>query len=726
MLKNLKRILGDGSRLAILALMAFTAQAEDLYLDLDGTDYVQTNYMPKHDTCFELDFMIFENTSQQFLVCGGGPQGNANDLMTRIYVNGAGGYSWAFANDYNYTPFPENSQVLVESGRRMQAIVDGYNNKTALKSEGVTLTEKTMTTTHTVDGISNQIQLFYNYEQKRCTRGRLYGFKISEGGVLIHDYSPVCENGVTFLRDAITGQTLYRTKEEPYVESTGYQAVVLDYKPNAKSVIEVECSHVQRTSSRYVFGTGSDTATADVMFAWMNNNATDPGIELVSHCTWSWRQVTGDVNLASRLSVILDVPASYVTTRKPTGRISYTNLAKDHGGYKEEVTESALPMALFNVNRAPIPYASGVACRIYRTTIKEEGKIIHLYEPLVRNGEVGFVDRMTGKFFAGALNSGKDVQVNGLLPGGKIPYEGSIPEAYVECDQTQYILTDILPTPTTKVEIDFQLTKVHNNYNLFGTGMAPTWTLYVNWVYGYTTICHTGWDTVLTTDYFADMQRTRAVLDRVRGTLSIYRGGSSWVDWRSYKAANSQTGTDPFGIFARNDGGKYYPDATTGGVNGTTPARIYAFRVWDNETLTHELLPYKGSEGVGLKDTVTGRLYKSDIGNELVVGGKGFAGDKVFATSLKDAYSVKNGETTDPITVYAPGAIRYEWTRDGKVLADVTGDSATFEWERSSTAGGQQAIRVTPIYNVYGYEIKGDPSTATLINQPLGFSVFVR
>ena len=54
-----------------------------------------------------------------------------------------------------------------------------------------------------------------------------------------------------------------------------------------------------------------------------------------------------------------------------------------------------------------------------------------------------------------------------------------------------------------------------------------------------------------------------------------------------------------------------------------------------------------------------------------------------------------------------------------------TGDTVTLEWERVK-GDHTQEISVTPVYSVYGTEVKGEPSTATLTNAPRGAAVIVR
>ena len=57
-----------------------------------------------------------------------------------------------------------------------------------------------------------------------------------------------------------------------------------------------------------------------------------------------------------------------------------------------------------------------------------------------------------------------------------------------------------------------------------------------------------------------------------------------------------------------------------------------------------------------------------------------------------------------------------------KGLIDLVGGKAV----RLLKGDYAQEISVTPVYNVYGTEVKGEPSTATLTNEPLGMAILIR
>ena len=555
---------------------------------------------------------------------------------------------------------------------------------------------------------------------------KIYGLKIyeteNEVETLVHDFKPAAGGRMI---DAVTGRILDSMNktspftsspdflEEPYVESAGNQYILLDYKPNAKSVIEVDYANLETTKSRYVFGSDGTA------FFWVNSNGNQ---EYYCHKAWSGGYPAGVDG--RRHTTVIDIPGSKIYYKDSIYGVNAVKDMTTRTGYEADVAESSYAMALFNRNASSVSLSAGAICRIYSAKVWEDGELIHEYLPCVKDGLVGFKDSKTGKFFAGKLKNGANPFSYGLTYGGAIATDGST-DAYIESDQTQYIKTDYYPTTATKVEIDYQLTKVVKDLYIFGSNKEPNWELYVNGNYGITTICGTGWATVTTAAEFANLERTKMVLDRARGKWSIYRGTSSWLDWKTYATASTAASTVPFGIFARQESnGTHYPLPTTEVTGGMVPMKLYSFRVWEGDKLTLELLPYKNGEVTGLKDTLTGNIYTSKEGNPFVIGGKGYDGTKTFATALDGDVSVAAGGSATFGPVFAPGAIRYEWTRGGVPLAE-TGDTVTLGWQRLKGDYAQE-ISVTPVYNVYGTEVKGEPSTATLTNEPLGMAILIR
>ena len=157
------------------------------------------------------------------------------------------------------------------------------------------------------------------------------------------------------------------------------------------------------------------------------------------------------------------------------------------------------------------------------------------------------------------------------------------------------------------------------------------------------------------------------------------------------------------------------------------PMKLYSFRAWEGDQLKLELLPYKNGEVTGLKDTVSGEIYTSKEGNPFVVGGQGYTTESgakaTFETALPVAASVKYNGTATLGPVYAPGAVKYVWTKDDEVIADANGPSLDIVWQKKPAAA---TYAVKPVYNVYGTEAEGEASSCEVNFKRVRLEILVR
>lgn len=79
--------------------------------------------------------------------------------------------------------------------------------------------------------------------------------------------------------------------------------------------------------------------------------------------------------------------------------------------------------------------------------------------------------------------------------------------------------------------------------------------------------------------------------------------------------------------------------------------------------------------------------------------------------------------TTTLGPVYAPGAVKYVWTKDGEVIADANGPSLDIAWQKKPAAA---TYAVKPVYNVYGTETEGEASICEVSFARAGLAILVR
>ena len=180
-------------------------------------------------------------------------------------------------------------------------------------------------------------------------------------------------------------------------------------------------------------------------------------------------------------------------------------------------------------------------------------------------------------------------------------------------------------------------------------------------------------------------------------------------------------------LFTKGEG------ATFGGgeKKHRTAMKLYAFRIYEAGKLVHEWLPYKNGDVVGIYDTMTGEVKTNDIadGNAFTYGGGPgygkFAGVKTVLTTDPVDTAVKARKSAT-LTAFAPGAVRYIWTRNGEVIDGEEGETLEIEWQSPKSAGGPVVYAVTPVFSKKGAEVLGEEATAEVTMTPPGTMVILR
>ena len=709
------------------------ASAEAPYVSSpSGGVSVDTGYKVTKDTCIEVDFAMLDtaNNPQPFVLAGG-KENVANEIYSRVYINGAGGFSYSSTDKGNYTPLgaANGAQVPARANVRHRVTLDNYNKKLVFVTDGLTNLNCVMSGTRTNPG-TKTLKLFANEDgAKNFAKMKLYGCRIWEKGELVRNYVPMKNGTVGILKDLVTGHRFASTTataltcgemtpEEPWAQSDGKSFVVLDYKPNAKTVLEVECSNLTRTSGKGIFGVDDGNNS---LFCNVN---TKPGPEVKTHGAYSWTMSTDDTQVGGRHTVVVDVPKSYVYFRVNGVNKWSTNMGEirknddgslyfGHSGYVTNVAEATYPIALFGINKTTPDPANGAVVRIYSATVTEDGKVIHNYLPCRRDGKVGFRDTITGKFFAESLNNG----ATSLATSEDLPVDNSVSaapsDAYIESDATQCIQTGYYPKKTTKIEIDFQLTGMKNDYYLLGCNQTPNWELYVSADRTYRTISHSGWKTVDAGP--AQQNRNTVIIDRPAKKVYLKGYGAT----RSYNLPTDPTDADStlqLGLFATQ-----YSDGTH---FGKTPMRLYSFRIYESDQLVHEYLPYTKDGVVGLRDTKTGGILQNCAtgANPFKFSGMGTDGSGSFFDEEPQDCTLAAGDGGN-LSAYAPGAVAYRWLRDGKLIAGATESDLPVSWMKKPRTS---VYSVIPVYSVCGRLVEGSPVTAEVTNEPLGMALIIR
>ena len=217
----------------------------------------------------------------------------------------------------------------------------------------------------------------------------------------------------------------------------------------------------------------------------------------------------------------------------------------------------------------------------------------------------------------------------------------------------------------------------------------------------------------------ANILRHRTVLDIAKSKYAF-----DGADTALGGTARDATASNPIAIFAKGS------NAAGTTFSNHSSMRLYSFRIYEYEndvkTLKHEYLPYKKGNVVGLYDTVT-KTVKTDALNAATafkVNGKGVDGAERWIVTPESArLSKRDGAAM--VSANAAGAVSYRWTLDGAAIAGGEDGDFVVEWEKAKS-GVTETYAVTPVYDVCGTAVDGEPLTATVEFLAAGTVLLVR
>ena len=208
-------------------------------------------------------------------------------------------------------------------------------------------------------------------------------------------------------------------------------------------------------------------------------------------------------------------------------------------------------------------------------------------------------------------------------------------DPYIESDGTQGVVLDYHVNPKTKIVVDFAfLSPLTRQWRLFGVeGSSEVFAcLYISNgdVYSWSWRNSSGnysWTYVRVT---AD--RRTITLDGPNKKIEVAKDGN--VETNMTMAAVTATSTFPLGLFGDTT------DKYGSAVANKCKAKIYSFKIYEDDGLVMDLEPWHGTDGsYALKDVLSGKVYLPMTGNAFSGGG-----DFVHTS---DAYTWTGAESSD-------------------------------------------------------------------------------
>ena len=717
-------------------------EGDDPYLQSDGTQFIDTLYYATSNTCVEIDLaLINTNTGTDQYMFGVGSSSGENPLYIGMYVGGTSHDSlgWNFKRGAgNWGGFG-----LATTTDRRVFTFDGYNNRVKVRRFNRSLVDKAMDTDH-ADTVTPQAMTVFGYRNggvkpARLTAMKLYSMKIYEAGELVRNFVPCRKGGAPGLYDTCGGtfHTDWMTNtaarlvlngdymtlpDDPYIYGDGSVYVDTGYKANVHTRIELDYQFGEETimnaSSRYLFGP-SYCGTDYLSFC---GYVSDGGY--YGYCSkkgvQNWGGGLGVPTLA-RERFVLDMSGNAAHYISGT---CYANSAFVTNYTAEDTAETYHTVTLFGNRAGGSAGASAItAMRLYSCKIYETNTLVRNYIPYVKDSLAGLKDTVTGEFLRPM--SSPDM-TRTFVAGGAVESETD-EGAYLLSDGSQAINTGYLPKSTSRIEVDFALVE-HAGYGerIFGTTAGGDVRLAL-----YCSGTSAGWgefwiaygdDEVKnqSTSSSVDIRRHTFTVDLAEGSNGTYyftTGETENSDGLWYKISN--TGSWPLGLFAEP------ADAAFATAQNFAKMKLYSAKIYESGVLVHHYLPCGTGAAPGLKDIVTGNVLTDCAGSAtpFTVGGRGYGSDLAVFVNVPSNTVIGYREHEATLSVFAPGAVAYQWLADGEPIAGETGETLTVEWSRE---GESIAYAVRATFNRYGAETSVTTDPVTVTRRPPGTFMSLR
>ena len=557
------------------------------YIESTGTQYIDTRFIPNHNTEIEVTF----STTQQKL--GGIATACTNWTKNAfcIYVNAV-----SFGASYQATGgwFGDGVKHTLKLTKDAKLYCDGSVVWIGAVSQFTAPVAMLLLSEHSSEtGIT------------QSPNAKLYACKIWDNGILVRNFIP-CKNanGIVGLYDLVNGVFYYnagtgnfiageviqkvttsvwkdsqecyvktddntwaegksvyvKTNEDlailDYIESTGTQWIDTKYIPNSNTRIVMDFKSTQVPSGWYGFYSsraGSSGSYGSQFALWMNstgefrsNYSTDTGIYLASTISPTDRHVI-DHN-----KTVVAMDGTVVATHASATFTGACNLFL-FAGHTGGVMELPANMILYS-------------CQIYDNDV-----LIRDYIPVIDSSGVACLyDKVTNQLF---YNAG----TGNFIAGYKTEFEPETELVFLESTGTQYVDTGVTATQNTGYEIDFSTDSPLTTDSSWGAVMGAI-TSGTN-RFGFDTYTsHAGGAL-----YYGKPIYDPNIVVGKRMTISLMDGVLTTQSATTTLSTSTFDTGASIALFARK--------WNTGTIDGCSKTKIYACKIYDNGILVRDYIP---------------------------------------------------------------------------------------------------------------------------------------
>ena len=633
-----KRILS-----AIVACAVGCAWAEDAYVELTGTQVINTGYKAFYNSTSKdqsqvvLDFQLTEAPAKGTRIIGG-DGGSKGVSFFSFYADG----NFRFA--YNGKETGVSTGKPVTTGR-YTVQVPAYGNAilsldgAQLSSSWVGMANGTMPNPIALG--ANALDAAGTSFSDQVAKMKIYGFKILEkkDGTWStkYDFKPVVKGGAACLYDEATGLTLQDDRgkalayggdietlpEDGYVQSDGSKLQGINsrffWQPGAR--VEVDYALTDSTKNTQYRIVGSDwpgVVQRASVYIGGNGVSFGMGVDGVDDFKGDGTGLDPDTR---RHTAVIDAKAgkyyykagnTTVWSKTPTGKC----------------TEKArYPMGLMAgcTNQNGVVYRHQAKMRLYGAKFYLDGTLVHDYVPCLKGDVAGLKDMVDGAF----VTSGS------LTYGGNILKEEDDP--YIEnTDGANNINTGYKPTAKTKIVADFAfrsttpLQYVYNASDNTAGGIATKVQIHDNGTLAYQCCVGTDYRQYVSSGVPArPYVRQQTTVDPAGNKVIFESAGyTNWAvnGWIYLPAANVSRYN--MRLFSSGDGSTNRGDI-----------RLYGFKIYEDGVLARDYVPAVVDGVAGLYDKKNGSFVSGTVKTALkVYGANAFDGG-----SPEDAYLLSDG-----------------------------------------------------------------------------------
>ena len=466
---------------ATSAALPTTANAEDAYIESDGTSVVNAGVMPDTDLRLEIDYALTTTSQRDVRIVGVEMDGGQN---VEFYVNQTGGLAFMIGKGW-----PGGKYLLMPDTNRHTFIADIPAKKVYLVTGVTTNATGEMHTSSPIDGRgAAPIGLFgritgahgSSNKPELCTKARVYGARFYKNGALVRNLVPCVKGDAAGFRDTIggtfhtgefnvgglsAGGDVERIPDDGYIELTGNDAtkaaanrgghyINTGYTPGPNTRIEFDYAFAadrEGSGDWYAFCAGNTGVTnALALYGTASSLRFCIGTNL-----WVDTKLPAQTNASLvRRTFILDAHNSAATMLTA----GYANFAMTN----DIPWVSANMSTTLRIGEDPGGNGWGFTpVRIYGLKIFESDSLVREYVPFVKNGAPGLKYGDTFVKVSWNAPNGKD----GLpRAGGNVAVSSERDrDAFVLFSGAQTIDTGYTPNSKTKIVADFSFANAHNN-----------------------------------------------------------------------------------------------------------------------------------------------------------------------------------------------------------------------------------------------------------------------